>query len=338
MNEHPAPRPPDPFVEEAASSALVEWRRRGRTAERRLVEPHGAGVWRRHLVPIGGIPAAGAVTGAAIGAGVAAGAFGASLIAAAIAATPLLPLWVLLAGVLLGPSAGALVGWWLGRRRQLRAQVRAAALDDLADSVGAAFGLDGRAMAARPLVQRAGETLRTGRSTVARVAAGRGAGDYRIDPLGDGGLRVTPLERPVDESFVGRFVRALSSPAPAPSGPTAHSDARMAELELRLAHLERAGRIDRAHASYPALVVLQVDRITEYRRLAARAEAIAGLTTPEARELAERLQRDLDECVELMRAGVDELERAVLGDAGRDAEAHLVSLREKYERPAPGAP
>ncbi|NLT25681.1 MAG: hypothetical protein GXX90_03330 [Microbacteriaceae bacterium] len=334
---HPDARTPRAaHADAAAPDALVRWRRRGPAAELLVAEPIGAPAWRRHVAPIAAMPAVGALAGVALGIGAAAGLFGVSLLVAWLANLPVLPLWALLGGVVLGPGIGGWVGRLVGRRRQRRAALRAAALDDVADSLGAAFGLDPRGLGGRALVPRVAETLRTGRPTVARVAGGRGAGEYRIDALGDGALRVTPLEPPVDESFIGQLVRALRPPAPPPSGPTAATDARMAELELRLATIERAGRIDRAHAAYPALVQLQVDRITEYRRLAARVEALAALPTDEARALSRRLERDLDEAVELMRVGVDELERDALGDAERDAAAHLAFLREKYAGPGPG--
>ena len=145
---------------------------------------------------------------------------------------------------------------------------------------------------------------------------------------------MSPFERPSSRnSFIDDVVKATAmpiTPAAGPKSATLETDERMGQLERRLRVLEKTGAINASHPAYTKLVTLKVDRMTEYRVLAARLAGVKRLNTGQAAETATELERDLDRVVELMRRGVDELEQDVLGDARRNSDAHLDFLQQKY--------
>ena len=326
----------------AASRAAVRWRRRGSSAELRFAEPSRSRNWRRSPIPAKALPAASAIgwwgTTVLAHGGVMAGIFavtvasGADFVGLGIGAVT---------GLVAAPLAGV-AGYFAGRRRQASASAHELTEGEIAQAATRAFGGELRGTPAKVLARKAADAMRDGRPHVARVITPHGQQEFRIEAIDRTSVRVAPVESavpitsPEHEGFATRFVRTVREAA-RPNGVTAGPDRRMAALERRLDAIERAGTIDRNHPCYPAFVLLYVDRLTEYRSLAARAEGIAELGTPEATARAAELARDLEQMVDLIAVGVDELEREVVDDSQRQSDEYLAFLREKYGRGGPGA-
>lgn len=313
----------------APDQSPVRWRRRGASTELRFDEPAGRPLWRRQLVPTGAIPAFRAI-GWWFTAGVA-HVTATTGVAVTLLATgaELWPAWLVgLLGMAVPPAAGV-VGYSSGRRRQSHAVERAAVLDGIGDASTAAIGSDFRGRTGKPLALGIADAMRAGEARDVRVWTGGVFERYRIQPRDATTVTITPLDAP-PEVLAARRVARFVAPTSGVRRVTADADRRMAALERRLDAIERAGRIDSSHPSYPAFVILQVDRITEYHHLAAQANAIATLDTPEARTTAQSLADDLEHVIDLTAVGVDELERDVLAGSRRSSEEQLQFLRDKY--------
>lgn len=309
----------------------VRWRRRGRAVELRFAQPIGDPVWRQSVHGAESIPTWNAITaGGVTGGAVALGSVYAAPWATTMLALPALPAWVGLAVGAVAVPLAAGAGWLGGLRQREHARARRLATTGIVDALGEGFGIDLGGAGARALIDRVAVAMRTGERQRAHVLTGRGHGRFTIEPSGEAQVLVAPIEVGDDGSLLGRLSRAVSMPTGAEATVTAEAESRRLLLEQRLDRIRAAGRIDARHASHPRLVTLQVDRMTEFRRLAARAEHLAKLPGEEARETVEKLVADLDEVLELMRVGADELEREVLDASVRDSDAHLVFLRDKY--------
>ncbi|MGO2112646.1 MAG: hypothetical protein ACTH31_13650 [Pseudoclavibacter sp.] len=316
-------------------SGLVRWRRRGRAAELRFVEPARSKKWRRNVLPSKAMPAltsfgwwlAGTVTHATASVGALVG-FGA-------AGVDLLPVWIAVVAGLAVPPAAGVGGFFHGKRRQREADARALAIGEIDSATTQALGRDVRGVGGKSLSQKIASVMRHGRTEHARLLTASGYVEYRIDPVDRSTVAIEPLGESPEARAFNETVRKVNAAAHQHVGIeiTVPTDRRVAGLEQRLAALEKVGGIDVNHPSYPQFVILQVDRLTEYRRLASRAEAIGEVESAEARAVAAQLSRDLDDMVELMSTGVDELERQVLADSKRTSDAYLGFLREKYATP-----
>lgn len=313
------------------STSLVRWRRRGSAAELRFAEPARAPVWHKHWVASKALPAATSVSWWFLGAVGHAVATVGLVVGFGAAGLDMAVVWLgALVGLAIPPAAGV-AGYFSGRRRQRNADVRAVTMDDIGTATTEALGRDLRGMGGKALTQKVAEAMRDGRSQRAKVFTASGYVEYRIDPVDERTVTISPVDSTPEVGMLNQFVRAVNTQVVGnTSNVTAVSDRRIAALEHRLAAIEHAGEIDRNHPNYPAFVILQVDRLTEYRQLAARAEAIAAVDTPEARRTATELAKDLDHIVELMTVGVDELERDVLAASRRSSDAHLGFLKDKY--------
>lgn len=303
----------------------VGWRRDGSDTDLRFVAPVGDKMWRRNAVPAGTIPFWSGVGWGTLGLG--AGSLTGLLNLAVI--QPFMP--VVIAGV----GAVAFIGGWLGgKRRQRQVRARNAAIEAAGEALSQSYAADFRGAAGAPVRARIRETLRTGEPGSVSTVTGRGHASFRVRVNGDNEIVVSPFERPSSRnSFIDDVVKATAmpiTPAAGPKSATLETDERMGQLERRLRVLEKTGAINASHPAYTKLVTLKVDRMTEYRVLAARLAGVKRLNTGQAAETATELERDLDRVVELMRRGVDELEQDVLGDARRNSDAHLDFLQQKY--------
>ncbi|GGA62119.1 hypothetical protein GCM10011490_10650 [Pseudoclavibacter endophyticus] len=244
----------------------------------------------------------------------------------------LVPVWIGSALGLVVPPGAGVGGYYYGKLRQRQAETRALAIEDIDAAATAALGRDVRGLGAKALSQKVAAAMRHGRPERAKLLTASGYVEYRIDPVDDATVTIEPVEESPEASAFNQIVRAVNPSGRPLQGTdiTVPTDRRVAELERRLSAIERAGKIDASHPSYPQFVILQIDRLTEYRQLASRAEAIAEVDSPEARQMAVQLASDLDDMVELMTAGVAELERQVLADTKRSSDAQLGFLREKY--------
>lgn len=311
---------------------MVRWRRRGSAAELRFGEPARSRMWRKNWFPAKALPVVTSIGWwflGAVGHAVATTGF---VIGFATAGLDVLTVWVgSLIGLVAPPIAGV-AGFFDGKRRQRRADARTDAIDEIDVATVEALGRDLRGAGGKALTQKVADAMREGRPQRAKVFTPSGYVEYRIDPVDDSTVAVAPLVATPEASAFNQFVRAVSVPLQGhtPASVTAASDRRIAALEQRLSAIERAGEIDANHPCYPQFVILQIDRMTEYRQLAARAEAIAEVDTPDARRTVERLVGDLERIVELVSVGVDELEQDVLAASQRSSDAHLGFLRDKY--------
>lgn len=305
----------------------VGWRRDGSDTDLVFVAPVGDKMWRRNAVPAGTIPFWSGVGWGALGLG--AGSLAGLLDLAVM--QPFMP------AVIAGAGAVAFIGGWLGgKRRQRQVRARNAAIEAAGEALSQSYSADFRGAAGAPVRARIRETLRTGEPGSVSTFTGRGHASFRVRVGGDNEIVVSPFERPAGRnSFIDDVVKATAMPITPTGGAksvTPVTDERMGQLEKRLRVLEKAGAITASHPAYTKLVTLKVDRMTEYRVLAARLAGVKRLTTADAAATVAELEHDLDRVVELMSRGVDEIEQEVLGDARRDSDAHLDFLQQKYGR------
>ena len=310
----------------------VRWQRYGAAVELRFDIPAGDPTWRQSGGEVESIPIWNAVTaGGVTGGAVALGSVYAVPWLGTLMALPALPAWLGLAVGAVAVPVAAGAGWLTGRRQREHARARRLAAEGIADALGSAFGGDFSGRGARSLVERIVQAMRTGERQRAHVLTSRGHGVFRVEPIDGSRVRVEQAAPDDGPGVLGRLSRAVSMPTAAAPTVTAEAESRRALLQQRLERLRAAGRIDARHAAWPRWTILAVDRMTEFRALAARAERLAGIPSDDARETVERLVDDLDEVLELMRAGAEELEREVLDASERDSDAHLRFLREKYD-------
>lgn len=316
----------------------VRWRRRGNAIELNFDEQVGGKLWRRNVFSPSAIPAMRAIgwgiAGFATTATVSTGWFLSSL----VTDISFMPWGVaLLVCAASGPVAGV-IGYFQGRRKQRQVRSRISAENRIDRAITTGLGSEYRAAKAKSFSQKLMAALRTGQTQRANVLSLDGYHEFRIDPVDGHTVRIEPVEPTKEIGWFNQLAKSIPAAGgakqPADDSVTAEPDHRMALLEERLEAIRRTGEIDSSHMLYPKFVTLQVDRITEYHQLSARVSSVAALGTTEAQFAAYELVEDLENVIELMRVGVDELEDAVIEDAQLDSRAHLIFLHEKYDREA----
>lgn len=334
-----------------SSGGLVQWRRRGSAAELQFAVPARSKTWRTHWFPAAALPWVTSVGWWFMGAAAHATATVGAAIGFAAGGLELAPVWIgSLIGLVVPPAAGV-AGYVNGRKRQAESEQRTRAIEGIDRAALEALGTDVRGFGGKSLSQKVADAMRRGTPQRARVLSTGGYVEYRIEPVDATTVSISPLESTPEAATFNQFVRSVgpavtslgggrggggrggsNGKAGRGRGVTAEVDARMRTLEDRLGAIERIGQIDKNHPSYPQFVILQVDRLTEYRHLASRAQAVSRVESPEARETTRELVDDLERIVDLVQVGVDALEREVLDASKRESDAHLGFLRDKYAR------
>lgn len=326
----------DGAIERAQPGSGVRWRRRGPALELIFDKPIGDKMWHRNAFSPGAIPWLWGIGWGIAGiAGYAALAVLGGVISMFTGFALVPPLLALLGGVVIGPAAG-IAGFLAGRKRQESVRERLATEYRYTDAITAAIGSDYRGAGAKTFLSKVAEVMRTGRPQRANVLSVNGYAEFKIEPIGDSSIRIQPLEVPAEGKLYNKLAHSFMKSSFDDRLITAPVDRRMAVLEERLETIQKVGHIDSRHPSYPSLAILQVDRITEYRRLASRANAVASLQSVDSQATAMELVADLERVVELMKVGVDELEEKILRDSEISSDAHLIFLRDKYNRLSSG--
>ncbi|KAB1640693.1 hypothetical protein [Gulosibacter chungangensis] len=327
----------DRELERAQPGPAVQWRRRGPALELNFGKPIGDKMWRRNTFSPGAIPwlwgigwgilgVAGYATLAVIG--------GVISLFAGFAIVP--PLLTIVGGVVVGPVA-AIGGFLAGRKKQQSVQERLATEYQYSEAITDAVGNDYRGAGAKTFLNKIAEVMRTGRPQRAKVLSVNGYAEFKIEPIGHSSLRIQPVEVPKEGQLYNKLAQSFTTKSVDKTLVTAPADEKMAVLEERLETIRKVGHIDTRHPNYAQFAVLQVDRITEYRRLASRANAVASMQSLEAQGTAMELVAELDDMVGLMKVGVDDLEEKILRDSEINSDAHLLFLRDKYDRLSGGA-
>lgn len=325
----------DGAIGRAQPGTGVKWRRRGSALELNFDTPIGDKMWRKNAFSPGAIPW---LWG--IGWGIA-GVVGYTALAviggviSLVAGFAIPPLLATLVGLVVAP-ASAIAGYLAGKKKQQSVRARQDTEYRYTEAITAAVGNDYRGAGAKTFLNKVAEVMRTGRPQRANVLSVNGYAEFKIEPIGESSIRIQPLEVPAEGKLYNKLAQSLTTKTVDETLITAPVDRRMAVLEERLETLQKVGHIDSRHPDYASFVILQVDRITEYRRLASRANAVAAMRSVEAQATAMELVEDLEHVVDLMKVGVDELEERVLRDSEISSDAHLLFLRDKYNR-LPGA-
>ncbi|MDJ1372208.1 hypothetical protein C7K25_12645 [Gulosibacter molinativorax] len=310
----------------------MQWRRRGPALELNFEKPIGDKMWRKNAFSPGAIPWLWGIGWGVAGiAGYAALAVIGGVISLFAGAAILPPLAVLIGGLVVGPAAG-IAGFLAGRKKQDSVRERQATEYRYTEAITDAVGNEYRGAGAKTFLNKIAEVMRTGRPLRANVLSVNGYAEFSIEPIGPSSIRIQPLEIPAEGKLYNKLARQFVSKPVDESLVTAPVDKKMAVLEERLEAIRKVGNIDSRHQAYPQFSMLQVDRISEYRQLASRANRVASINSPEAQATAMELLENLDHVVDLMKVGVDELEVNVLKDAEIRSDAHLIFLRDKYNR------
>lgn len=327
----------DGAIERAQPGTGVKWRRRGQAIELNFDRPIGDKMWRRNSLSPGAIPWMWGIGWGIVGiAGYAALAVIGGVISlfAGFAIVP--PLLAILGGVIVGPAA-AIGGFIAGRKKQLSVTQRLDTEYQYTEAITEAVGNDYRGAGAKTFLNKVAEVMRTGRPQRAKVLSVNGYAEFKIEPIGQSSLRIQPVEVPKEGQIYNRLAQSFTTSSVDKTLITAPVDEKMAVLEERLETIRRVGHVDTRHPNYAQFAVLEVDRISEYRKLATRANAVASMQSVEAQATALELVEDLERVVDLMKVGVDELEDKILKDSEIKSDAHLLFLRDKYNR-LPGGP
>lgn len=319
-------------IERASEGADVKWRRRGPALELNFDTPIGDKMWRKNAFGAGAIPWLWGLGWGVLGVvGYAALAVVGGVISLFAGAAIVPPLLVILGGVVVGPAA-ALGGFFAGRKRQQSVRARQATEYRYTEAITAGVGTDFRGAGAKTFLSKIAEVMRTGRPQRANVLSVNGYAEFKIEPIGQSSIRIQPIEVPAEGKLYNKLAKTFVARPVDPNHVTTPVDEKMAVLEERLETIRQVGHIDSNHPNYASFAILQVDRITEYRRLAARANSVASLNSVEAQATAMELVADLEHVVELMKVGVDDLEEKILKDSEISSDAHLIFLRDKYNR------
>lgn len=318
-----------------APRTAVRWRLHGGGAELQFREPGRSRLWRRRLLPPWALPFGTALLGgvlASTGWLLLLGMVGTIVAAAGLL---LIDWWVLLlAGAIAVPAAGVL-GFLLGRRSRLQAKEHLEARHRVTSVLGNVFGAELGTTSREQLARRVTDTMRSGLPGHVSVIGNDGRmREFVVEAVDAQSVRINPVVAAGNALESARRPAALSW-RPSNDGITAGVDRQMADLQQRLNELIRLGNVDTNHPNYPAITLLRVDRLTEYRQLAERANTLAALGDEVSRRAAGRLAVDLGESVALVRRGVEEVEREILGHLQRESTANVDFLREKYDQQAP---
>ncbi|MGO1543053.1 MAG: hypothetical protein ACTHXA_01805 [Gulosibacter sp.] len=318
-------------IERAQPGTGVRWRRRGAALELDFDKPIGDAMWKRNAFSPGAIPIMWGLGWGVLGVGAYAALAVVGGVISLFSGFAIPAGLAILGGVLVGPVS-AIAGFFAGRRRAKYVRQRQYSEDQYTEAVSTALGSVYRGVGAKSFLQKISEVMRTGRPQKANVLSVSGYAEFRIEPVGESTIRIRPTEIPTEGKWYNKFANSLQLGSIDETKLTAPVDRKMAVLEERLDAIQKIGHIDSKHPSYPSFIILQVDRITEYRKLAVRANAVASMDTPDSQATALELVEDLERVVELMKVGVDELEQKILVDSEISSDAHLMFLREKYNR------